>query len=370
MVYVDELSLQHSSQVELAPAEDNKPPLKLKIKFGSISPMVDTLYRQMKASFEMVEDSILHGAELDELKYFLQDENLYRFALTNVISTLHMWFDYLAFRDEVKFYRGRQNLSGVSPSTLISRMMCSLIMLLYLMDGGGTSWIVLFSLFSSLVVEVWKVFKILRPTLTTKFPFVKTRQLMSKKELKTMEYDDIACRRLAMLLYPILFCWSIYALKTYEYRSVYSWFISNLANGVYAFGFIAMCPQLYVNYRLKSVAHLPWKVFMYKIFNTFVDDAFAWLIEMPLKHRLMTLRDDFVFLCFLVQVYIYRVDKTRSNEFGYSYNEDGGEVEGNDEGELLNNENTHKDHSVSKCNLEENESSAPTNDKIEKLKSE
>jgi len=34
MVYVDELSLQHSSQVELAPAEDNKPPLKLKIKFS------------------------------------------------------------------------------------------------------------------------------------------------------------------------------------------------------------------------------------------------------------------------------------------------------------------------------------------------
>jgi hypothetical protein len=58
---------------------------------------------------------------------------------------------------------------------------------------------------------------------------------------------------------------------------------------------------------------------MYKIFNTFVDDAFAWLIEMPLKHRLMTLRDDVVFVIFLVQVYLYRVDKTRTNEFGYAY---------------------------------------------------
>ena len=67
------------------------------------------------------------------------------------------------------------------------------------------------------------------------------------------------------------------------------------------------------------MAHLPWKVFLYKIFNTFVDDAFAFLIDMPWKHRIMTLRDDFVFLLFLVQVYLYKVDKTRTNEYGYAF---------------------------------------------------
>jgi predicted transcriptional regulator len=36
-------------------------------------------------------------------------------------------------------------------------------------------------------------------------------------------------------------------------------------NGVYAFGFLFMLPQLFVNYRLKSVAHLPFKAFMYKV---------------------------------------------------------------------------------------------------------
>lgn len=364
MIYVDELSLQQSAQIELAPFEDNKPSVKFQIKFGSISPMVDTMYRQVQSTFEIIEDNILLGAELDELKYFLQDENLYRFALTNIISTLHVWLDYLVFRDEVKFYRGKQNLAGVSSSTVISRMVCSLIILLYLIDGGGTSWVVLFSLFSSFVVEVWKVFKLVRPNIISKFPFVTKRQLTSKQELKTMEYDRIACRKLSMLLYPFLFCWSVYALMTYEYRSIYSWFISNLANGVYTFGFISMCPQLYVNYRLKSVAHLPWKVFMYKIFNTFVDDAFAWLIEMPLKHRLMTLRDDLVFLLFLIQVYSYRVDKTRSNEFGYSY-------EGNDgEGELFKRVIAYNDNSVNDCSTLRNESTTSKNDQIEKLKAE
>jgi hypothetical protein len=70
---------------------------------------------------------------------------------------------------------------------------------------------------------------------------------------------------------------------------------------------------------------------MYKIFNTFVDDAFAWIIEMPWKHRIMTLRDDVVFLLFLVQVYLYKVDKARVNEFGYAFEESKGEPKDKEE---------------------------------------
>jgi hypothetical protein len=321
MMYVDELSLQRSAQIELASPQDKKPPFQLQVKLGSLSPILDSMNRQVHTAFGSVE-SMLPGEELDEIRYFLQDERLYRFALTQIISYVHMWFDYLAFQSEIQFYRGRQNLSGVSASSVISRFICSAIILLYLLDGGGTSWVVLFSLCSSCAIEAWKVWKLLRPTLKQSFPFVSIRQLQTAQEQETAGYDRIASTNLAMILYPLVIGWSLYALQHYEYKSWYSWLISNLANAVYTFGFISLCPQLYVNYRMKSVAHLPWKVFMYKIFNTFVDDAFAWLIEMPLKHRLMTLRDDVVFVMFLVQVYLYRVDKTRTNEFGYSYEEE------------------------------------------------
>lgn len=47
--------------------------------------------------------------------------------------------------------------------------------------------------------------------------------------------------------------------------SWYSWTIQSLVYGVYSFGFLLMLPQLFVNYRLKSVAHLPWRAFMYKV---------------------------------------------------------------------------------------------------------
>merc|ERR1712127_655944 len=105
---------------------------------------------------------------------------------------------------------------------------------------------------------------------------------------------------------------------------------TSIVNGVYAFGFIFMLPQLFINYKLKSVAALPWKAFMYKAFNTFIDDVFAFLIKMPTSHRVACFRDDIVFVFYLYQRYIYPVDKTRINEFGQT-GEDDKKVEGEKE---------------------------------------
>lgn len=72
--------------------------------------------------------------------------------------------------------------------------------------------------------------------------------------------------------------------------------------GVYTFGFIAMTPQLFVNYKLKSVAHLPWKPFMYKAFNTFIDDVFSWVAFLSSPHSqcpfLLDGFDSGLFFCF------------------------------------------------------------------------
>jgi hypothetical protein len=52
-----------------------------------------------------------------------------------------------------------------------------------------------------------------------------------------------------------------------------------------------MTPQLFINYKLKSVAHLPWRMLTYKALNTFIDDLFAFIIKMPTLYRLGCLRD-------------------------------------------------------------------------------
>ena len=103
---------------------------------------------------------------------------------------------------------------------------------------------------------------------------------------------------------------------SFKHTGLWSFIIGTLAGGVYAFGFIMMTPQLFINYKLKSVAHLPWKMMTYKALNTVIDDLFAFIIKMPTMHRLSCLRDDLVFFVYLYQRWLYGVDKKRANEFG------------------------------------------------------
>ena len=56
----------------------------------------------------------------------------------------------------------------------------------------------------------------------------------------------------------------------------------------------------------------------YKALNTVIDDLFAFVITMPVLHRLSVFRDDIIFLIFLYQRWIYREDRMRTNEFGVS----------------------------------------------------
>ena len=53
----------------------------------------------------------------------------------------------------------------------------------------------------------------------------------------------------------------------------YSWLLSSFATAMYVGGFIMMTPQLFINYKLKSVTHLPWRVFVYKVWTYCVVDV-------------------------------------------------------------------------------------------------
>jgi hypothetical protein len=55
---------------------------------------------------------------------------------------------------------------------------------------------------------------------------------------------------------------------------------------------------------------------MYKALNTVIDDLFAFIIKMPILHRIACFRDDVIFVIYLYQMWAYPVDKTRRNEYG------------------------------------------------------
>ncbi|NXV14328.1 CLP1L protein, partial [Cepphus grylle] len=259
--------------------------------------------------------------DADEVKGIFVDTNLYFLALTFFVAAFHLLFDFLAFKNDISFWKKKRSMIGMSTKAVLWRCFSTVVIFLFLLDEQ-TSLLVLIPAGIGAVIELWKVKKALKMTikwqgLRPKIQF----GTYNDSEKKTEEYDTQAMKYLSYLLYPLCIGGAGYSLLNVKYKSWYSWLINSFVNGVYAFGFLFMLPQLFVNYKMKSVAHLPWKAFTYKAFNTFIDDIFAFIITMPTSHRLACFRDDVVFLVYLYQRWLYPVDKSRVNEYGESYEE-------------------------------------------------
>jgi len=271
---------------------------------------------QMEQSFSMQQSIGTAGeGDSDEFKRMLLETNPYLLAVTFVVTLLHTVFDFLAFKNDIVFWKNKKNLEGMSVKTIFVNTGCQFIIFLYLLDND-TSWIILISCGVGLLIEMWKIKKavIVELDWTKRFPL--TFKDRASYASKTKEYDDQAMRYLSYVLYPLIVGYAIDSLMYETHKSWYSWILNSLVGCVYTFGFIMLCPQLFINYKLKSIAHLPWRTFTYKALNTFIDDLFAFIIKMPTMHRLSCFRDDIIFLIYLYQRWIYRVDMSRVNEFG------------------------------------------------------
>jgi len=277
------------------------------------------------------------GAEFEEFKRILLDSNSYLLGITGVVSILHMIFEMLAFKNDVSHWRKKKDNVGTSVRTILANVFMQTIIFLYLMDNNeNTSWMILFGQGMGIAIEAWKVTKTVNVRVRQTAPgslipytiVFEDKHKLSETEKKTQEYDAIAFKYMYLVAVPLLGAYAVYSLLYDSHKSWYSFVIATLVGSVYAYGFLMMVPSLYINYRLKSVAHMPGKAMMYKFLNTFIDDLFAFTIKMPMLHRLATLRDDVIFFIYLYQSWKYKVDYSRVNEFGQG-GEDG-EGEGED----------------------------------------
>lgn len=274
------------------------------------------LVLHVQAAMENLKNLGFSDKDIDEVKGIFADTNIYLLGGTFFISAIHLLFDFLAIKNDVRFWRKKSNLIGLSKWTVMWRAFSQTVIFLYLCDEGS-SLLVLIPTGVSTIIELWKLKKISRIELIRSdgfFPKIWFRtDNINAAELRTREFDAESMRYLSYLLYPLVITGAIYSLLYQPHKSWYSWSINSLVNGVYAFGFLFMLPQLFVNYKLKSVAHMPWRAFMYKAFNTFIDDVFAFIITMPTAHRIACFRDDAVFLIYLYQRWLYPVDKSRTD---------------------------------------------------------
>jgi len=250
-------------------------------------------------------------SNMDEMKEMFLDTNPYFLALTICVSMLHSIFEFLAIKNDIQFWKNLNSHRGLSLRSLYISFYVEIVVLLYLWDNETSSLILLTSV-AELGVTVWKIMKTTKFQLRAdgKFPWVEFNHRDTYKNT-TEQFDQKATKYLMWALLPLYIGYSIYSLIYDEHKGWYSFFIQTQVGFIYVFGFIQMTPQLYINYKLKSVEHLPWRTMIYKFLNTIIDDLFAFIITMPWLKRLSCFRDDVIFIIYLYQRWIYRVDKTR-----------------------------------------------------------
>lgn len=313
---------------EYTPINDTVKTLPLHLTFQPLSLFRWQLYtaqamRSRWTSFlgqDLMEES---DEDQDYMKEALLETSPILLGLTFVVSIVHSIFEFLAFKNDIQFWNNRKSLEGLSVRSVFFNVFQSIVVLLYVLDND-TNMVVRISVFVGLLIEIWKIHKVTNIEIDYEerwfgiIPRVRLTDKGSYVHSSTKEYDVLAFRYLSWALYPLLGCYAVYSLLYLEHKGWYSWVLSMLYGFLLTFGFIMMTPQLFINYKLKSVAHLPWRMLSYKFLNTFIDDIFAFVIKMPTMYRLGCFRDDIVFFIYLYQRWIYRVDPKRMNEFGTS----------------------------------------------------
>lgn len=314
-------------QRDYQPINDSVKSVHLSLTYQPIGLMKWQLYAaqgmQNKWTSMMGSDASDNEDEQDYVKEALLDTSPILLGLTVVVSIAHSVFEFLAFKNDIQFWKDRKSLEGLSVRSVFFNMFQSVVVLLYVLDND-TSTLIRFSIGIGLLIELWKLPKVVNIKIdrTQKIlgvvPRVRFEDKGSYVESSTKEYDMMAYKYLSWAVFPLFICYAIYSLLYNEHKGWYSFTLNMTYGFLLAFGFIMMTPQLFINYKLKSVAHLPWRMLSYKFLNTFIDDIFAFVIKMPFMYRIGCFRDDIIFFIYLYQRWIYRVDPKRINEFGVS----------------------------------------------------
>lgn len=284
---------------DYVPINKTSTTLKLQLTFQPLSLFKWQLYTAQAMRDKLSMFSALAVEEQDEeqdtVKELLLDTSPYLLALTISVSILHSIFELLAFKNDIQFWNNRQSLEGLSVRSVFFNVFQSTVVLLYVLDNE-TNVMVRISCFIGLMIEIWKINKVMDVKINREqrifgIPKLSFTDKGSYVESSTREYDTLAFRYLSWACFPLLIGYGIYSLLYQEHKGWYSFILNMMYGYLLTFGFIMMTPQLFINYKLKSVAHLPWRMMTYKFLNTFIDDIFAFVIKMPTMYRLGCFRD-------------------------------------------------------------------------------
>ena len=251
----------------------------------------------------------------DILVELIRNNSTFYLIILFTVNTLHTIFSYLGFSSDISYYKNLKKLDGVYTKYIFFNIFYMFITFIYILLQGA-NFLVKIELFISFVIEFWKLKKIFKISLDIKnCPYI--IKLEYKKTFETEEARDYESEAVDMMVkYMLLPIGVIYlGYRVYYYsdniiknnwRSVIIFIIEYIYFLLNVFGFILLTPQIYLNYKLKSVEHLPMRAMTYKFLNTIIDDLYAFAVKSPLLYRIFCFRDDVIFVIYIYQIFKYR----------------------------------------------------------------
>lgn len=314
MLYVDEFWLTDDQLIKFNATAQNQFPVD--VHFGLMSAPRWRFQFMMEHQIEAMAKSFGEDSEdVVAMRDLFANTNSYLLLATMIVSVLHMLFEYLALKSDVQFWNktDAETLKKfVSLRCVVLEILSNIVLLIYLYDQDSNVLLLVLSA-CQILVDCWKLTRVIKVTFQRKAYIFPWPRFESKVPTTGAEdYDKVALRYLSFILIPCVLGYGVYSAYYECHKGFVSYVLHVSATSVYALGFALMTPQLFINYRMKSVANLPWRRFIYRAINTFIDDLFAFIIKMPTMHRMSCFRDDIVFIVYLYQRHIYPVDKSRN----------------------------------------------------------
>uniref|UniRef100_A0A671SEJ7 Lipid scramblase CLPTM1L n=1 Tax=Sinocyclocheilus anshuiensis TaxID=1608454 RepID=A0A671SEJ7_9TELE len=264
LLLVDEL---RSRLNDLIVCKDSVP---LTISYDTITLRKFRIWIHIQAVIYSLKHFGFSEQNLDEIKAMFVESGLHVLALSVLVPAFHLSFEIFAFKNDIRFWQEKKSLAGISRRSVVWRCFSTIVIFLHLLEEQS-SWLILLPTGISALIELWKVKKVLATVWSFRgiwYIFTWTFSLLAQ-----------AMKFLSYLMYPLCI---IHLLFKHQ--------------GVYAFGFLSMVPQLFINYKSQC-----WFAFASQGLNTFISDVFSGIITTPGPHHLACFRDDVVFLIYLYQ---------------------------------------------------------------------
>jgi hypothetical protein len=227
---------------------------------------------------------------MDEFKEFFFMNSPWLVGAYYLLALAEFLLKMAFIKSEFMFWKNIDQNKGVSLKTLFFELGAKIIFILYLYEYKSSK-IILFFDSLDLLITLWKISRTFCLKLTPGFPFLRLATSDVYKQREAIDNQSIWYMN--YLLLPLMGCYLTYALYTRGARVThwYRFALDTTVAFIGIFGFILMTPQLYINYKLKSVDHLNWRGLIYRFVTTIIDDLFAFMITMPPLRRLLYFRD-------------------------------------------------------------------------------